>query len=53
MSKSIHQTYNKVFKGKSRTEVDEMFSDNDPEVEALAKKIAYKKSERQRRKNGK
>ena len=53
MSRSIHQTYKKVFKGKSKAEVDEMFSESDPEVEALAKKKAYKRIESQQRKGGK
>lgn len=53
MSRSIHQTYKKVFKGKSNAEVDEMVCENDPDVEALAEKRAYKKRERQRRKNEK
>lgn len=53
MSRSIHQNYKTITKGKSKAELNEMFSENDPDVEALAKKRIYKKDERRRRKGEK
>jgi hypothetical protein len=43
MGRSIHQTFKRVFGGKSKTEVNDMFRKGDPDAMALVKKIATKK----------
>ncbi|WP_286235589.1 hypothetical protein [Thalassotalea sediminis] len=50
MSRSIHKTIKGVFGGKSKSTINEMIVENDPEVEALGKKYSYKNTERGKRK---
>ena len=55
MSRSVHETFRRVFKDKTKAEVDEMTDpiSPDPEVEELLKKKSYKKSELTKRKRSK
>lgn len=50
MSRSIHKTVKGVFGGKSVKEMNTMIEENDPDVEDLGKKYAYKKEEKSKRK---
>jgi hypothetical protein len=49
MTRSIHQTRKRVFGGKSKTEIDNMFEKNDPDVMALVKKSVIKKRVKRQR----
>jgi hypothetical protein len=46
MSRSIHKTIKGVFGGKSKSAMNEMLAQNDPDVEELGKKYSYKNTER-------
>ncbi|MBH0039596.1 hypothetical protein [Pseudoalteromonas sp. SWN166] len=50
MSRSIHKTIKGVFGGKSKSAMNEMIAENDPDVEELGKKYSYKNTERSKRK---
>jgi hypothetical protein len=50
MSRSIHKTIKGVFGGKSKSAMNEMLAQNDPDVEELGKKYSYKNTERAKRK---
>jgi len=50
MSRSRHETVKGVFGGKSKKEIKDMISENDPDVEGLRKKIRYKIESREKRK---
>lgn len=50
MSRSIHKTIKGVFGGKSKSTINEMIRENDPDVEDLGKKYSYKNKERAKRK---
>ena len=50
MSRSIHKTIKGVFGGKSKSAMNEMLAENDPDVEELGKKYSYKNTERSKRK---
>ena len=42
MSRSVHQTLQSVFEGKSKTEIDRMISEDDPDLLALLEKRGIK-----------
>lgn len=50
MSRSIHKTIKGVFGGKSKSSINKMIEENDPDLEELGKKYSYKNNERAKRK---
>ncbi len=53
MSRSIHKTVKGVFGGKSKSEINKMFEEEDPNIQDLFKKSEYKMSETEKRKEKK
>ena len=49
VSRSIHKTVKGVFGGKSKTQIDAMIDENDPDVVELRRKTALKEAEREAR----
>ena len=50
MSRSIHKTVKGVFGNKSRSQINKMINEDDPDVEELAQKSFYKKDQKNKRK---